>query len=1160
MFMETIFRHRKPVTAAVLFAMVASPAYADLNLSDVPLTVNNRVAPNVFFELDDSGSMDFEMLMTPYWHYCAYDPDAPDASGNWDCDNDKITTGRWEAHYNNRNYSYIYLFENSDNVYGNNCTQWSGNGNARTCGDSFVERDWRTRSSSLNVTWFDPGFNYQPWPGHDDADFDSARSNPAESGNERDLDGFVWYEWIDDKGYSGDRPRRGTNENMTDSANGEVDLWDTRIRHEVDGDTVRRERITSSYNGDDLETSTETLTSITGTQAETLKQNIANWYQYHRRRMFVAKNAIADVIETSPGYRYGLSVLNNDHELFVEVPEESQGDFSTHDQQLREELYAFDQPNEGTPLRQALENVGEYYDGNRSGTRDPIVEACQKNFTVLFSDGYWNQSFGGVGDEDGDGHSNTLADVAKEYYNRDLSNLPNEVPPDEFDDATHQHMNTFTVAFGVEGILEDTDDDGWPNPELDDGDDWGNPTNVGDEAPEKIDDLWHAAWNARGTYVSARTPQQVIEGLRKALGNISARTSTSSSATTNSTSLDADTKAYQARFDSGDWTGELLAYELNEDGTVGEELWEAGELIDGSDRNILSVNTSGDTVFENGIDFTEWNDLSTGQQDALNQDPNGGTDGRGEERLAYLAGDQSEEGQSAGDFRVRNSLLGDIVDSNPLFVGAQDYGYSTLADDEGGDTYFSFRNGNESRRPMLYVGANDGMLHGFDADTGQEVFSYVPGGVFDNLNQLTDQDYDHQYYVNASPNAGDAFTNSSWSTILLGATGHGGNSVFALDVTNPNDMGPDDVLWEFSHEDMGRTIGQPKLGRMENGDWVAVFGNGYNSDSHQAKLYIVNLEDPTDYQVLEPDDAGSAADPNGMAAPFIADLNGNGNIDTIYAGDLHGRMWKFDVSDDSANNPDWSVAYNQGNNNLPLFEAESASGERQPITTEPEVTLDERGDVYVLFGTGKYIEEEDTTSGADPRVETLYGVKDESGGTVDRNSLTEQTIVEQLVQSGTRYRIVSENQVASNDEGWFLDLVYDGNNLGERVIFNPQLRRGRLVVTTVIPSDNPCSVGGQSWRMDLNPFSGARLEYSVYDVNGDGEINEEDFLDGENGDATGSGQGSDNFQTPPSFTSDGDGGDVSVTSQPDGPPEAQRETGGRQPIGRQSWRELLLGY
>ncbi|RKZ86849.1 MAG: pilus assembly protein, partial [Gammaproteobacteria bacterium] len=310
-------------------------------------------------------------------------------------------------------------------------------------------------------------------------------------------------------------------------ANSFVDLWDNHIRYTISGGSLIIESI--SYNLTDTSMG-ETISSNTisgsvmdayGRTISETKANIANWYQYHRKRSYVTKGAVASVINNSPSFKYALSVINNKNQLFKEVPDSVlMPPYTAHNNDIVQDLLKFDWPASGTPLRQGLELAGRYFDHDLtinpdtgSSMDDPIVDSCQQNFTVLFTDGYWNGNDPNnlIADADGDSINLSIADVAKYYYDQDLSSLDNDVPANLFDSANHQHMVTFTVAFGLKGLLLDSNSNGWPNnadgTEKTGSDNWGDP--FCSDCPEKIDDLWHAAFNSKGTFVSASTPEDV---------------------------------------------------------------------------------------------------------------------------------------------------------------------------------------------------------------------------------------------------------------------------------------------------------------------------------------------------------------------------------------------------------------------------------------------------------------------------------------------------------------------------------------------------------------------------------------------------------------------------------------------------------------------------
>ncbi len=606
-------------------------------------------------------------------------------------------------------------------------------------------------------------------------------------------------------------------------------------------------------------------------------------------------------------------------------------------------------------------------------------------------------------------------------------------------------------------------------------------------------------------------------------------------AATNSTSLISESVVYQARFNSGDWSGQLLAKDISLSGVISTlPNWDAGDVIDTqspSSRKIVTF--SRDT--NDGIPFT-WSAISgltdTTQKDFLDKDALGTVDSRGSDRVSYL------RGSSVSDFRTRSSRLGDIVHSTPFFVGPPGAGYR----DSG---YASFVSSHASRDPIIYVGANDGMLHGFSAETGEEVMAYVPGVLYPYLSQLTHANYGndsvspsvpHRYFVDGSPMVADAKLDGNWKTVLAGGLNGGGQGYYALDVTDPASFSESNaasmVLWEFTDlndADLGYTYNQPPLdfltqqsaqiAKMNNGKWALIVGNGYNntedddikggcsdtdpdtpcpvSTTGHGVLFILFLEKGMDGNWIHTADAttdyvkidtgvGTTSSPNGLATPLPQDIDGDGDIDIAYAGDLKGNLWKFDLTDNDPSS--WSVGK--------LFTAVDSSNNPQPITTAPLAVPHPNGGFMVGFGTGKYLEHSDLTTTA---TQTLYGIWDNQldGGvstiTGGRSNLVEQEVIAEVEVNDTAYRISTNNSVdySGHTRGWFMDLPTSG----ERVAYNPIARDQRFVFVTLIPdSSDPCSAGGSGWIMELDYLDGSRLSIPPFDVTGDGKINEDDKI------------------------------------------------------------------
>jgi type IV pilus assembly protein PilY1 len=724
---------------------------------------------------------------------------------------------------------------------------------------------------------------------------------------------------------------------------------------------------------------------------------------------------------------------------------------------------------------------------------------------------------------------------------------------------------------------------------------------------------------------------------------------------TNSTTLNNNSRIYQGRFSSATWSGQLLIYAMDTLGNVlPSPLWDTGQKINAQSsasadtRVILTSNAS----TRAGVDF-QYANLSSGtggQQDALNRDWLLTLDMCGPERVAYLRGQSVNEGTgnfncvtapntSIQRFRSRPvSKLGDIINSNPVYVGAPVAGYSDL--DHPG--YAAFRSLFRTRMPAVYVGANDGMLHGIDvsvnsytqlptANAGNEILAYVPTPLYGNLSRLSVSTYGastHKYYVDGSPMSADvcvsgctSATAAVWKTVLVGGLGAGGRGFYALNVTNPADTAKDSantpkftaanaanvVMWEFTSADdadVGYTYNASpvrsgssqakQIVKFENGRWGVVVGNGYNSPGGKAVLYVLFISGPTgtgktwqagtDYVKLVADAQVAAS--NGLSTPVPYDADGNGLADTVYAGDLSGNMWKFNLS--SANPSNWKVDLGSctGTTTVtctPLF----ASGANQPITMPPELSPYPFGGTMVLFGTGKYLESGDSTSTVG---QSIYGVLDAPATPTapatapisGRSALIPNTIGSSPVTvNGKNYRPgvtagCSGSACPSPFKGWYLDfpanVVSGVTGPAERVTGSPKLISGVLVFNTFIPSSTPCDFGGTGWLMALDYVSGAMMPFKVFDTNADGKFDGGDLsaagvqvgaaLGGStvianpsaNGSNTGQAVSSltsgDTASTSMNFSGPGGGGLNGLCKKPPCVPASSIK-------GRLSWREIL---
>ncbi len=1150
----------------VVFSGLQPAQAALLDLPNFPLYLAQSVDPNVFLEVDDSGSMDWEVMTEQHWMHCAYNfeiPGSPDRNGNWNC-GWVIAPGQTNQYTEPEASStrFYFLFPTSDHAYGYGFTCRDGNrrGNLSLCAPEELYQDWRIWSAGLNKVYYDPTVTYPPPPGFPNADFFAARADgqPGTDGYDdtHDLSGFRYYEWIDDKGFEGTRPRRGRNDNHTMGANGLVDLWDSHVRVTVQADQAIVEYVQVDHPANDCDglgecrldfsaDSTLVITAAGGTDpygrtlAE-MQQNIANWFQYYRRRSMATKSAIAWVVNEAPYFRYGLSVINDWNRLFVEMPPAGTptADYPLHNDFLVNELFSFDWHAHGTPLRNALTRTGEYFRGAFEDFDSPITSSCQKNFTILFTDGFWNGGSPGLGDWDNDGIATTLADVARAYYEVDLRpDLPNEVPADAFDSNTQQHMVTFTVAFGVEGQLEDLDGDGWPDTDAN-GDtagwpsengNWGNPF---DSAEERIDDLWHAAYNSRGTYVSAKSPKELVDALTAALANIADRSSSAAAVALNTGSLSTGSRVFQARFETGGWTGQLLAYDIDQTtGTVAPmPSWDSRDLLDARPRTFFKtmrkIYTYGAGV---GRDFL-YTTLTPSQRDVFDRNPDtGNVDGLGFERVEFIRG--SDEFEGPGGFRERDHRLGDLIHSDPTYVGTPPFVY-----DFG--NYRGFINAYRNRTPVVYVGGNDGMMHAFRADNGQEIFAYVPEVLLEKLPLLTSPTYSHEYYVDGPITTGDVQIGGSWRTFLAGTLRSGGQGMYVLDVTDPDTFDASKVVLEFTDgrgsnstyadADLGYTYSTPQIRLMSNGKWAAIIGNGYNSSesdgfrgSGQAVLFIVFL-DGSGYVKLTTG-VGSVSTPNGLATPAVIDVDDDFIADYIYAGDLRGNLWKFDVRAGSG----WTSGGNAGVSRL----FQTGGGKDEPITSKPSVVMHPNGigdGVLIWFGTGKYLEQADESISIP--TQHLYAIWDKFDGSMP-GILETRTLSTGSPRQLGNYGPPDWTSI----DGFKIPLSIPG----ERVATNPFIRNNVVFFTTLIPDANACNFGGYGWLLTLDAEEGAPPQRPLFDYNGDGLIDKKDWQDASgspaNQDAVSAPQPFAGIPSSPTFMIDDFSG---VPFSFDGPPPA----------------------
>jgi Tfp pilus tip-associated adhesin PilY1 len=715
--------------------------------------------------------------------------------------------------------------------------------------------------------------------------------------------------------------------------------------------------------------------------------------------------------------------------------------------------------------------------------------------------------------------SNTLADVAAYYWSRDLRpTLKNDVPSITSkmsagvsndgdarvpgDVAWWQHVNFNAISFGAEGTLDavnqtatltalGTGTKTWPDLTQP-----FNPINPKGAAQGAVavDDLWHATVMSRGSFVFARSPIEVSYGLSNILAGIQNQRKTRVGATFGGQVLDPTNNVlFQATIEPG-WAGDLLKVEVDPvTGTEVATLWQAAVTLRDQIDPVLTgcpvapapcepwmdpthrriVTSSGGA----GVPF-QFANLSAAQLTSLAP-----TATQQKKVISYLRGGKTWtdtltgttytiEGTGIGQFRKRFGILGDLSNAQPVVVFNPARAYQDSTD----PGYSGYKAANAARSPRIVAPANDGMVHVFDTGPmrpagpggGTEIFAFMPGALFKGANHpagiqaLTYQDggvpiYRHHMYVDSSPRVADIYDGTQWRTIVVGGLGKGGNSYYALDMTNADaadeTQAAAKVLWEWSDPEVKYSYGRPVVVKVRdsgfpNGRWVVIVTGGYDNASGKGKIFFLDAATGALLStVTTPDGSPPGAGQAAGLAQIHAFVKSQANqvAEQVYGGDLLGNVWRVDVS-----------AVDSYKTASPVLFAKllDSVGVPQPVTTAPRIEIDINNgtDRYLFIGTGRLLDVSDFTTPVPAQQQTMYAIRD---GTIDTIATGGLPITRTDLKPILPAQVGAIAGGAPN--GWYEDLP-DTPPDAERIVVDPMAAVNIVSYVGTTVQDDPCVI------------------------------------------------------------------------------------------------------
>lgn len=1053
---------RRWTSAASLILLMHGVASHATDVATRPLKADVLVKPNVIFGMDDSGSMDSEVMLK-----------TNDGAFWWDFNAGSGWSAGGVLHYNDPGVAstqwrkLVYLFPNGTGA-GNRHHGDAGNDHFAilpTAQFAFL------RSSAHNPIYYDPQVTYQPWaPAYFNGALSTppaavataARSHPVHGSSTMNLKieqpKTTWDHWVF-TALPGMVIPAGSHKLVCDANNANCISWIPVNWVPVTVDEIapagKVTRVAMSYfpatyyvrmdpaaADPNLRNCTvDASTCVTAPDGSKLKrfeirgsttfpvvaelgrsrtyheelQNFANWFQYHRKRQTMLAAAMGRVMETLNGMRLGVVAFNN--RTAVTMHDADSAAPSTNARRIAGLFYEA-KPSGGTPTRQALGFIGEQY--QRPGI---IQHACQRNNAFIVTDGFAEvagvplpaydsgKSAGtwGTGAPYETTYGYSLADLALRHYTNNprpdlvrgvVGATPNDTNPD-------LHMNTYGLTLGARGTLftsesmaAPTSASAWPVPNQ-------------SRHPSSIDDLWHATINGRGRMYLADTPAETAVRVQKGLTDMLNQVGAQAAGSLSSVNLaQGDGRTYLGLYNLAGWSGDLTANAIDKatGGITTTPVWSASaRLLARTSPRIIATH--------NGTSAVAFQTQATGIAGRINPGHAYGSDA---DVMAYLRGDRSREGTA---FRARTSLLGAIINARPVVSGP-----------EG----------------VVYAASGEGMLHAFDTATGDELWAYLPYSVLGQVGASTSRVSTFQTLLDGSPVLGSA----GGRKLLVGGRGVGGSGYYALDVTAPRGVASEAdlaarVLWEFpgasTAHPMGVSVGKPFFATTRTRGDVVLLTQGYNgSNDGRSRVYMLDAVTGALRHTFVVDGGLSTGDPG------LAHLGGLPESDgkTVYAygGDERGNLWRFDLENLSA---------------LRIAQLRDSAGNLQPVTAVPQVVR-VRDMRLVLAGTGRMLGLSDLTS-PPPGRQSIYAIKDDGTSVAPgalRSVLTLRTLSEEDAFGERDLTGGAFDWQA--DRGWYFDLP-----AGQQVNTDSTVGYGMLTVTANQAQMSDCSASSYLYVVDV---------------------------------------------------------------------------------------------